>query len=132
MDRQKPEQQRLDQWLWRVRMFKSRGLASVAIRQGKVSVNDGKAKSSRPISAGDRIAIERSGYRQQIEVISLASRRGSFREASLHYRESNASIASREAAAVTRRNSKSPAPEGRPDKRQRRQIHRFTGKGRAQ
>lgn len=125
------DQQRLDQWLWQTRMFKSRGLASNAVRRGQVRVNDARAKVSRPVKVGDRIEIRREGFRQSVEVLGLAWRRGPFSEARLLYNESAASIAERKRFGEQHRHERSPSPLGRPDKRERRQIHRFTGKGRS-
>ena len=46
---------RLDQWLWAVRVFKTRSLASSAIKAGHVRVNDVAAKPSREVHPGDLI-----------------------------------------------------------------------------
>ena len=46
---------RLDQWLWAVRVFKTRSLAAEAIKGGHVRMNDAPAKPSREVRAGDMV-----------------------------------------------------------------------------
>jgi ribosome-associated heat shock protein Hsp15 len=48
---------RLDQWLWAVRLFKSRNLAAEAIKGGRVKVNDLPAKPAREIKPGEIFAV---------------------------------------------------------------------------
>ena len=46
---------RLDQWLWAVRVFKTRALAAEAIKGGHVRVNDAPCKPARDVRAGDTV-----------------------------------------------------------------------------
>jgi len=46
---------RLDQWLWAVRVFKTRSLAADAIKAGHVRVNDAPCKPAREVRAGDTV-----------------------------------------------------------------------------
>ena len=48
---------RLDRWLWTVRLFKTRALATAACRAGGVAVNDRPAKPARNVRAGETITL---------------------------------------------------------------------------
>ena len=48
---------RLDKWLWAVRIFKSRALATDACRAGGVTINELPAKPAREVHAGELVAV---------------------------------------------------------------------------
>jgi ribosome-associated heat shock protein Hsp15 len=50
---------RIDKFLWSVRIYKTRGLASEACRKGRVSVNNMEAKPSRTVSEKDIITVKK-------------------------------------------------------------------------
>ena len=50
---------RIDKFLWSVRLFKTRSLATAAVRDGKVSVGGDAVKASREIKVGEKVAIRR-------------------------------------------------------------------------
>ncbi len=54
-----PKTVRIDKYLWAVRVFKTRTLATEACRKGRVSVEDMPAKPSRMIGAGDVIEVRK-------------------------------------------------------------------------
>ena len=118
---------RLDKWLWAARFFKTRSLATEAINGGKVHVNGERVKPSRKVNLGDELTI-RQGFVEKIVIVTgLNEKRGSATMAAELYSETEASIAKREAEAEQRRllAAATPQPEHRPNKKQRRQIHRF-------
>lgn len=119
---------RLDAWLWAARFFRSRTLAKEAVSGGKIEVNGAAGKPARALKVGDKLRITRGEDRYEIEVLTLSARRGSAVEAQALYRETDASAAAREEVREQRRLSGSDLakPPGRPDKRARRLIHRFT------
>jgi ribosome-associated heat shock protein Hsp15 len=50
---------RADKWLWAVRIYKTRALATEACRKGRVLVNGTEAKPSREIRQGDSITVRK-------------------------------------------------------------------------
>jgi ribosome-associated heat shock protein Hsp15 len=120
---------RLDKWLWAARFFKTRTLAAKACELGRVEANHQPARSSREVRIGDRISIRTEGGDFEVEVLGLSDLRGPAPVARELYRESEASAEARRKFAEERRAGLhfTPAPAGRPSKRDRRKIHRFRG-----
>jgi ribosome-associated heat shock protein Hsp15 len=121
---------RLDKWLWAARFFKTRALATAAVKGGKVHLSGQRARPSRLVGIGDRYEIRRAFERYEIVVTGLADRRGPAAEAALLYEETESSIARRTEEAEKRRLARlqRPRPDSKPDKKQRRQIRRFIQK----
>ena len=121
---------RIDKWLWAARFYKTRSLASDAVKTGKVLVDGEKAKPSKEISVGNTITIRQAIFTKTIEVLILSNRRGPATIAATLYQETPESVANRErlkeiqlAQPAIRRPG-----VGRPTKRERRQIIAFTSK----
>jgi len=125
------ESVRVDKWLWAARFFKTRSLASKAVAGGKVHLNGDRIKASKNIIVGDSLEVHRLDDEYTVTVLALADKRGSAKIAQTYYEESPESIAARESNREARRLNINfnPAPQGRPDKRSRRLIHRFKQKG---
>ena len=51
------ESLRIDKWLWEVRLFKSRSLATDACKAGKVKMEGSNVKASKEIKEGDLITV---------------------------------------------------------------------------
>lgn len=84
----KDNHQRLDQWLWQVRIFKTRHLASKAIISGNIKVDTNITKKTHfLITTGSIIKVFKTPYLKDIEVIKLPSRRISPKEVNLYYLE---------------------------------------------
>lgn len=117
---------RIDKWLWAARFFKTRSLAKAAIEGGKVRVDGDRPKVSKDICAGMLITIRRGFDEQVVEVLALSDQRRGAPEAALLYRETEASLAARtEQQSARKALAGEIHTEGRPNKKQRRQIHRF-------
>jgi ribosome-associated heat shock protein Hsp15 len=116
---------RADVWLWAARFFKTRSLAKQAIEGGKVELNDASCKPAKGVQVGDRLRVRRGEERMEVEVLALSEARGPATAAQALYRESEASIAAREAAKAQRKLVGAMAPPGRPDKQARRELRRL-------
>lgn len=117
---------RLDKWLWAARFFKTRALAKAAIEGGKVHCQGERCKPSKEPKVGDELLI-RQGFEERLVVVcALSSTRRAAGEAQLLYRETDESIVRREQAATLRKaGALGMTTDGRPTKKQRRQIHGF-------
>jgi ribosome-associated heat shock protein Hsp15 len=125
------EKLRIDKWLWAARFFKTRSLAKAAIEGGKVQVDGQRVKVSREIAPGDLLRVRQGWDERDIEVLALSDQRRGAPQASQLYRESAESIARRERSTQARKlaGGMTERPNRRPDKRARRQIHRFRESG---
>ncbi len=119
---------RIDKWLWAARFYKTRALARDAIKGGKVQLNGTRVKPGKTLSLNDQLAIRKGEDDYEITVLELGDRRVSAQLAQERYTEDQESKARREAAIQQRKldyHARADRPR-RPDKRQRRQIIRFT------
>lgn len=118
---------RLDKWLWAARFFKTRSLAKQAIEGGKVHYNGARTKVSKEVEIGARLRIRQGWDELEVEVVALSDQRGGAPQARLLYTETQESRERRERAAAERRATAAsqPASPARPNKKQRRLIHRF-------
>ena len=107
MTDKQPDKMRLDKWLWAARFFKTRQLAAEAISGGKVHLNGQRTKPGKDIRPGSRLHIS---------------------EAATFYSESEESRQRREDRLAELRAVRAAMPvhtESKPNKRDRRLIHRF-------
>jgi ribosome-associated heat shock protein Hsp15 len=97
---------------------------------GKVQVGGLRVKPSRLVAAGDELRIQKEQEEFAIVVLAVSDQRRGAPEAQLLYAETPESIAARTEARETRRLLRvvGAAPPGRPGKRDRRLIRRFTKK----
>jgi ribosome-associated heat shock protein Hsp15 len=120
------ESVRLDKWLWAARFFKTRALAKAAIEGGKVHCAGERCKPSKEPKVGDELLIRQGFEERLVLVCALSSARRGACEAQLLYAETAESIVRREQAAALRKaGALGMSTDGRPSKKQRRQIHQF-------
>ncbi len=113
---------RVDAWLWAIRIYKTRSLATAACRAGHVRVNGERAKAAQPVRPGDEVRVRISGFDRQLVVRQTITKRvgAALVEASVEDRtppppprELTAFVPVRDRGA------------GRPTKRERREIDRL-------
>lgn len=66
---------RVDKWLWAVRVFKTRSIATDAVKKGRVLVNDVLVKPSRGIKVGDIIKVKKPPVTYSFRVLQLVQNR---------------------------------------------------------
>ncbi|MBZ5724039.1 MAG: RNA-binding S4 domain-containing protein [Acidobacteriia bacterium] len=122
---------RMDKWLWAARFFKTRALAARACELGRVESNGHRAKAAREVRTGDLLGVKNDGGDFQVEVLALSEMRGPAAVAQALYRETEASRELRRKMAEERKAMPrfEASREGRPSKRDRRQIGRLRGRG---
>ncbi|MED5436868.1 MAG: S4 domain-containing protein [Pseudomonadota bacterium] len=80
------EHQRTDNWLYRIRLAKTRNIAQKLIKEGKVRINKVKIqKPSNKLKYGDIITLRKNDQIMVIEVIGFTKRRLDYKKAKTHY-----------------------------------------------
>ena len=119
---------RVDKWLWSVRIFKSRTIATDACKENKVKIGEANAKPSQLIVVGDTVGVKKDGFNMTFKALRLIEKRVGAPEAALCYED----LTSEEelnkfntwyvgGASVEKRDKGT----GRPTKKDRREIDQF-------
>ena len=66
---------RVDKFLWCIRIFKTRSIATEAVKKGHVSVNNQQAKASRDVFAGDKIQVRKDQINYMYTVLDVPQNR---------------------------------------------------------
>lgn len=66
---------RIDKWLWAMRIFKTRTIATEACKKGRVYVGDALAKPSRTIKVGDVVKVRKPPVTYSFRVLALTQNR---------------------------------------------------------
>ncbi|MDR0982401.1 MAG: RNA-binding S4 domain-containing protein [Culturomica sp.] len=66
---------RIDKWLWAVRIFKTRSLATEQCNKGHVSIGDQKIKPSREVRVGEVIKVKMPPIEKSYKVKQLSDKR---------------------------------------------------------
>jgi ribosome-associated heat shock protein Hsp15 len=116
---------RVDKWLWSIRLFKSRTVATDACKAGKVKIGENLLKPSHEIKAGDLLYVYKEGFKLEIKVKDLLEKRVSATLAKNYYdnltpeeelNKYKSWFVGKAAAEVRERGA------GRPTKKERREI----------
>jgi ribosome-associated heat shock protein Hsp15 len=119
-----PTQARVDQWLWAVRIFKTRTEATEACRGGHVRVNGSPAKAATSVRIGDRVTARAHGSERILEVVQVLDKRVAAPVAAECLVDHTPQRPPGEEVPFARDPS-----AGRPTKRERRQLDRFRRRG---
>lgn len=66
---------RIDKWLWSVRIFKSRSMATDACKSGKVKVGENNIKPSYLLQRGETVFVKKNGFELTFKVVDLLEKR---------------------------------------------------------
>lgn len=118
---------RIDKWLWAVRIFKTRSLATDACRNGKVSINGQLVKASREVKPDDEISIRQQQMTKTVKVTALLEKRVSAKLVA-QFMEDLTPASEYEKVETIRAVSfvYRPKGQGRPTKKDRRDIEKFS------
>ena len=120
---------RLDKYLWSIRLFKSRTLATEACENGKVKFNNENCKPSKQVSIGDEYEIKTPAKKWVVKVTELLHNRVQYSEAIKYYEDltpiEEINRIKFEAAAF--HTGKRLSKSGRPTKKNKRDLDDFMG-----
>ena len=118
---------RLDKFLWCIRLFKTRSLATDAVKREQVKLGDRTVKASAEVRVGSVIALREPPIWRSWEVLGIPSARVGAKLVPelVMERTSFADLEKLELVRLAKREQRAPG-EGRPTKRDRRDMDRFT------
>lgn len=122
------EKARIDKWLWSVRIFKSRSMATQACKSGKVKVNGGKCKPARTVVVDDLISVDKKGLKLEFKILELLKSRVGYSIAKDCYEDLTPLEEREKFRAFHHRRLSGEDREaglGRPTKRDRRELDNF-------
>lgn len=117
---------RIDQWLWAVRIYKTRAIAYEACKKGRVEINGRKVKPSHTISSGQIILVKKNGFEYTYEIEECIKKRVGPKKAE----EARKDLTPHEEIEREKMQRKVCVPvrargAGRPSKKERRDMERY-------
>ncbi len=121
------EKLRLDKYLWAIRLFKTRSLATTACNGGKVKYQEEQAKPGKNVHLGDIYDVRTEGKKWRIKVIGLLHTRVKYEEAIKYYLDitPEEELERLKYQAASFNTGKRPSKIGRPTKKERRDLGEF-------
>ena len=119
---------RIDKWLWAVRVFKTRTVASEACKKGRVLIGNNSVKPSRMIRIGEVVQVKKPPVTYSFKVIAISQKRmgaklvPEFMENVTPPEEYEVLEMNKLSGFVDRQRG-----SGRPTKKERRDLEQFTG-----
>ncbi len=124
------EKLRIDKYLWSIRIFKTRRIATDACNSGKVKFDQTNVKPAKAVNIGDKYEIRTPDKKWVIEVVSLLHTRKSYEEAIKHYLDLTPpeNIDAVQSSAFVYNTGKRQSKQGRPTKKEKRNLDNLFGK----
>lgn len=122
------EKLRVDKYLWAIRVFKTRALASEACEKGKVRLQGTSIKASKAVNVGDEYEIKTEARKWVVKVTGLLANRQAYSEAIKYYIDLTPSedLEQIKTQAAAFHTGKRLSKIGRPTKKERRNLEGFT------
>ena len=121
--------QRIDQWLWHVRIFKTRLLSSKSIMSGNIEIDQSKIKKNHVnVRVGNKIKIIKNNLSQEVEILQLTKRRISPKEVDKFYIMRSCSISTTYIKTQNDMLKNKTQRIGKLNKKERREINKFKEK----
>ena len=121
------EKLRLDKYLWAIRLFKSRSMATAACESGKIKFNGDSVKPSKQVTVGDEYEVKTEAKKWLIKVTGLLYNRVQYAEAIKYYLDitPEEELERIKFQAVSFYTGKRQSKMGRPTRRQRKDRDDF-------
>lgn len=119
------EQLRIDKYLWAVRLFKTRSLATEKCKKGHVMIDDKPVKPSRFVKIGEKIEIKFPPIIRSFTVTGLLAKRASATIAKENINETTPEDEFLKISLAKNNYTHREAGAGRPTKKERREIDKF-------
>jgi len=118
------EKLRVDKYLWAIRLFKTRSLASEACDKGKVKMHGAPVKASKNVNVGDEFEVKTEAKKWVIKVTGLLDHRVQYTEAIKFYLDitPEEEIQRLQYQAASFHTGKRQSKIGRPTKKERRDL----------
>ncbi|MET0714134.1 MAG: RNA-binding S4 domain-containing protein [Mycetocola sp.] len=116
---------RIDSWLWAVRIYKTRSMATTACRAGHVRVGGERVKASHAVKVGDEIRVREGGFDRIVEVQRIVVKRVGASVAAECLIDRTPPPPPREEVALVPMRDRGA---GRPTKRERRDLEKLRGR----
>ncbi len=123
------EKLRIDKYLWAIRLFKTRSLATAACDSGKVKQHDSNVKPAKAVAIGDEYEIKTEARKWRIKVTGLLHNRVAYPEAIQNYIDLTPAEELEKPAyqPSSFHTGKRQSKIGRPTKKDRRELGEFLG-----
>ena len=119
---------RTDIFLWNLRYFKSRNLANQACKSGNIRISGKKIKSSKDVFVGDEISIKKNQILKTITVLKLPKNRIGAKLLEIYRKEKIMTRNFASGISVKLNSIKREKGAGRPTKKERREIEKYSRK----
>jgi ribosome-associated heat shock protein Hsp15 len=122
-----PGKIRLDKYLWSIRLFKTRSLATEACDKGKVKYNGSQVKPSKQVNVDEEYEVKTEAKRWRIKVTALLNKRVQYSDAIKYYLDitPDEEIERLQFQSASFHTGKRLSKIGRPTKKQRRDLGDF-------